>query len=139
MNAEVASATIRRAVIRSGAAETSELTESWVSGRSVPVLGGRPRRGDERCEEGVVGADLGVPLDRQAEARARSLHRLQRAVDGPGHGVEPRMGVHRLMMVAAHVDPLADRGAQPGPLRGADRDPAELRPARTVLVVTDEV
>ena len=83
--------------------------------RAVARARAQPARGpDQRVEQPLVAAHLGVPLHGEAEALAGGLHRLERPVVGVRDGLEARVRAHRLVVVAVHGRP-PDRGSSAAP------------------------
>ena len=74
--------------------------------RGDPGLGGGFGQADEQT---VVVAALRVPLDAQPERAVGILHGFDGAVRGPGGHLEARMLHHRLVMVAADLQIVADQ------------------------------
>src|SRR4051812_37378151 len=81
---------------------------------------------DEASEQSGVLTGFRVPLDRQPERPVLALHRLERAVGGPGRSHEARMLAYGLVVMAGDFASVTDRRSQPGPGYDVDGDLAEL-------------
>ncbi len=103
------------------------------------VRGVRRRRATRPASRPTSAAVSGCHCTPRRNGARAVLHGLQRAIIRPRDGEVPRVCPHRLVVVAAHLQPVADQPREPGAGDGVHRDRRRTRRRRGVLLVVDQV